>query len=130
MKVKWSAGKILQSQHIPDRIILIEKRFPMRLGPLYIFNNKIDYTIWLKNKKKINKICLIWFRINRKNSLKNIYISLTLVYPILSPYKLINSLTMKFWFFGKLKGVGKSYWTMSWISCYSRVEYALKFINW
>ena len=61
-----------------------------------------------KIKKKINKICLIWFRINRKNSLKNIYISLTLVYPILSPYKLINSLTMKLWFFGKLKGVAKS----------------------
>lgn len=31
-----------------------------------------------------------------------------MVYPILSPYKLINSLTMKLWFFGKLKGVAKS----------------------
>lgn len=57
MKVKWSAGKILQSQHIPDRIILIEKRFPMRLGPLYIFNNKIDYTIW---KIKKNSPKSVW----------------------------------------------------------------------
>lgn len=51
MKVKWSAGKILQSQHIPDRIILIEKR------PLYIFNNKIDYTIW---KIKKNSPKSVW----------------------------------------------------------------------